>query len=131
MTTESALNEYLKIAAGINKTLAEYGDKTRTRNHNSSMRKMLVFYEKLHAESAIEREVYSALLKEDEPYYKLVGAIKCLELGTATADAVETLKKLQNCTEPLISNSACRNLESYMSYAKKTDANINWNSWRL
>ena len=131
MTTESALSEYLKIAAGINKTLAEYGDKTRTRKHNSSMRKMLVFYEKLHAEPAVEREVYSALLKEDEPYYKLVGAIKCLELGTATTDAVETLKKLQNCTEPLISNSACRNLESYMSYAKKTDANINWNSWRL
>ena len=47
------------------------------------------------SESAIEREVYSALLKEDEPYYKLVGAIKCLELGTATADAVGTLKKLR------------------------------------
>lgn len=131
MTMESALNEYLKIAAGINKTLAEYGDKTHTRKHNTSMRKMLVFYEKLHTDPAVEREVYSALLKEDEPYYKLVGAIKCLELGTATTDAVETLKKLQGCTEPLISNSACRNLESYMSYMEKADANTNWNSWRL
>ena len=46
MTTESALNEYLKIAAGINKTLAEYSDKTHTRKHNTSMRKMLDFYEK-------------------------------------------------------------------------------------
>lgn len=131
MTTESALNEYLKIVAGINKTLAEYGDKTRTRKHNSSMRKMLAFYEKLHTEPAVECEMYSALLKEDEPYYKLVGAIKCLELGTATTDAVETLKKLQDCTEPLISNSACRNLESYMSYTGKTDVSTNWSSWRL
>ena len=95
------------------------------------MRKMLDFYEKLHTEPAVEREVYSALLKEDEPYYKLVGAIKCLELGMATTDAVETLKRLQNCTEPLISNSACRNLESYMSYMEKADASTNWSSWRL
>lgn len=131
MTMESALNEYLKIADGINKTLAEYGDKTHTRKHNTSMRKMLAFYEKLHTEPAVEREVYSALLKENEPYYKLVGAIKCLELGTATTDAVETLKRLQNCTEPLISNSACRNLESYMSYMKKADTSTNWSSWRL
>ena len=56
MTTESALNEYLKIAAGINKTLAEYSDKTHTRKHNTSMRKMLGFYEKLHTEPAVERE---------------------------------------------------------------------------
>lgn len=103
------VNRIIKLESGLSRTMI-----TKTsaehRRHNRCAKELYRIYDELYDEYELASQVYSTLMKNEDPYIRQAGATECLILGILVEEAVPILEWCVENQDTLYSWGARRRL---------------------
>ena len=85
------VNRIIKLDAGINKKMI-FKDNAELRKHNRNNKELYRLFDELYDEFELASQVYSALMKNEDPDIRQYGATCSLIIGINVEEAVQILE---------------------------------------
>ncbi len=110
MTREDAVGRYVELCATLCKAPEDYTP-ANVKRHNRAVKECIKLEEELGRDAALERDVYLALIENEDDYVRQSAAARCLELGIETKKAVKIIKSFRKSQNPMSASWAERTLK--------------------
>lgn len=100
----------IKLRANLIRNFSDYGDSVKVRKHNRSNKKLYGLFDELYDEVELASQVYSTLMKNEDPDIRQYGATCSLIMRINVEEAVPVLEWCVENREVPYSGGARRRL---------------------